>query len=82
MNEGSINRDAVIDPIHYLEMMFGRFVHDSPVEEVRTLNYFVFNEIVVGFTACGVFKDADQYNKACAMCDRLEQVLEIDFTQK
>ena len=75
-----INQDAVIDPIHYLEMMFGRFLNDLQTEEVKRLNYFVFCELVTGFTACGAFKSKDQYERACTMCDRLQQVLGLDFT--
>ena len=73
------NEAAVIDPIHYLEMIFGRFVNDLQTEEVKRLNYFVFSELVVGFTACGIFKDSDQYHKACEMSDRLKEVLGLDF---
>jgi hypothetical protein len=76
------NEDAVIDPINYLEMLFGRFVNDLQTPEVKRLNYFVFNELVVAFTACGTFKSKDQYDKACVMCDRLQQVLDLDFALK
>lgn len=75
-----INQDALIDPIHYLEMIFGRYVNDRQDLEVRRLNYFCFLELVTAFTATGTFKDVDQYNKASAMCDRLQQVLGLDFT--
>lgn len=76
------NEDAVIDPIHYLEMIFGRYVNDRQDLEVRRLNYFCFLELVTAFTATGTFKDADQYHKACEMSDRLKQVLDIDFIKK
>jgi len=72
------NENAVIDPIHYLEMLFGRYVNDLQTLEVRRLNYFCFSELVVAFTATGTFKDADQYNKACAMSDRLHQLLDLE----
>ena len=75
------NEDAVIDPIDYLEMIFGRYVNDRQDLEVRRLNYFCFLGLVTGFTATGTFKDVDQYNKASAMCDRLQQVLDLDFTK-
>lgn len=74
------NEDAIIDPIHYLEMIFGRYVNDKQDLEVRRLNYFCFLELVTAFTATGIFKDLDQYNKASVMCDRLQQVLNLDFT--
>lgn len=76
------NEDAFIDPIHYLEMIFGRYVNDKQDLEVRRLNYFCFIELVTGFTATGTFKDVDQYNKASDMCDRLKHVLDIDFTKE
>lgn len=76
------NEDAVIDPINYLEMIFGRFVADRQDLEIRQLNYFCFLEVVNAFTSTGTFKDSDQYYKACEMRDRLKQVLDIDFTKK
>lgn len=69
-------KDA-IDPIHYLEMMFARFVNDSQLEEHKKINYIVFAQLVNGFTACGVYKDIDQFHKACAMQQKLKQVLGI-----
>jgi hypothetical protein len=72
-----MNRDLTVDPIHYLEMMFGRFMNDSQLLEHKKMNYLAFVEIVVAFTACGVFKDIDQYHKACFMQERLKQLLDI-----
>ena len=74
------NEDAVIDPINYLEMLFGRFVSDPQNLEIRQLNYFCFLEVVNAFTSTGTFKDLDQYNKACQMRDRLKEVLDLHFT--
>ena len=71
-----MTKDA-IDPIHYLEMMFGRFVNDSQLEEHRKINYIAFAELVNGFAACGVYKDIDQFDKACAMQQKLKQVLHL-----
>ncbi len=73
------NKDSVVDPIHYLEMLFGRFINDSQEFEHRRLNYFVFAEIVTGFTACGVFKDLEEYEIASKMVQRLQIVLDLNF---
>ncbi|MEC6126256.1 hypothetical protein [Acinetobacter ursingii] len=74
-----MNNDAAVNPINYLEMLFGRFINDSQEEDVRRLNYFVFNEVVVSFTAIGAFKDSLEYDYASSMCSRLKIILEINF---
>lgn len=71
-----MTKDA-IDPIHYLEMMFGRFVNDSQLEEHKRINYIAFAELVAGFAACGVYKDIDQYDKAFVMQQKLKQLLDL-----
>lgn len=76
------NEDAVIHPIQYLEMLFGRYVNDLQTLEVRRVNYFCFLDIVTAFTAIGAFDDLDEFNKADAMCKRLQEVLDLDFTKK
>ncbi|MBO3656705.1 hypothetical protein [Acinetobacter haemolyticus] len=72
-----MNQDNSIDPIHYLEMMFGRFLNDVNTEEVKTINFLVFSEIVVAFTTCGVFSDLEQSNRACDMQAKLKEILQI-----
>lgn len=78
------NEDALKDPFEpmdYLEMLFGRYVHESlDLDlEFRRVTYFSFMELVTGFTAIGVFADRDQCMKAHAMCDRLKILLDLNF---
>ena len=48
-------RDS-FEQMDYLEMLFGRYVHESlDLDlEFRRVNYFSFVELVTGFTAIGV----------------------------
>lgn len=72
-----MNRDNAIDPIDYLNMVFGRFVNDSQDIQFRRINYMAFSEMVLAFTACGVFKDVDQYHKAREMEQSLKKILDV-----
>lgn len=66
-----------IDPINYLEMLFGRFISDSELLEHRKINYIAFAELVSGFAACGVFKSIEQFEVACSMQDNLKKILDV-----
>lgn len=71
------NEAAVIDPINYLEMLFGRFVSDRQDLEIRRLNYFCFSEVTTSFIAIGAFETPEQCAQALHMDSRLKQVLDI-----
>lgn len=70
-------QNNALEPLIYLENLYLKFIHDLDSIEVKRINYLVFAEIVCAFTACGVYRDKDEYEKAMLMQDKLKRFLDL-----
>jgi hypothetical protein len=70
-------QNSALEPLKYLENLYLRFIHDLDSIEVKRINYLAFSEVVCAFTACGVYRDKDEYTKAILMQEKLKRFLDL-----
>ncbi|UIJ74335.1 hypothetical protein [Acinetobacter sp. SH20PTE14] len=70
-------QNSVLEPLKYLEDLYLKFIHDLDSKEIKRTNYIVFSEVVCAFTACGVYRDKDEYTKAIFMQEKLKRFLDL-----